>query len=310
MTEPIPFVDLERWRPLQDSLIQVLGLNIGLVDTEGRPLTTLVDLVRVPWNVLTSSTKGFSKYEECVHSLLVEARKQTRPFVCTQVGGLHLCVVPIRHQGQLIAYFLLGPCLVGRRGEPDDYTVLAKDFDIPIDRWMEALQEIKVLSFMGLNDVASLLQRLGDVIVASKSEELRRQQVWDRFLETAMQAINAEAGSILLSQGTPDELRIQTARGLPDEVVKTARVRLGEGVAGVAAQEQRMLRINAETPHPRLLGSLQRPHLQDALVVPLSRDSNLVGVLCVSTSKPGGRFKEESVAMLQQIVQLMQVSLS
>ena len=294
--------DLERWRAIQEALTQVLGLNIALIDTDGHPFTRPADLQRSPWNVLTGSPKGLSRYSECVQTLLAEARKNPRPLVSTQVGGLHLSAVPIEQNDRAIGYFLVGPCLVGRRGEPDDYIPLAKEFEIPIDRWMEALQEIKVLSFVGLNAVGSLLQQLGTLVFPPRS--------WDLLLETAIRLVNAQAGSILAKRDPSDELVIQAARGLDAEVARSARLRVGEGVAGVAAKERTPLRINRQTSHPRLEGLLLRPQIQDAMVVPILHHSDLLGVLCVSTSHPGSRLRDDGLELLQQLIRLAQGSLS
>ncbi len=312
MTSTNPPVDLDRWRPLQEALVQVLGLNIGLIDAEGNALTRPADLLRSPWNVLTSSARGLTRYMECVQTLLSEARNNPQPLVSMQVGGLHLSVVPVEQGKHPAGFFLVGPCLVGRRGEPDDYIALAKEFDIPIDRWMEALQEIKVFSFVGLNAVGSLLQQLGGLAFPPQlqSKAVEQDEAWAQLLETAIRAVNAQAGSILVRGKQPDLLVIRVARGLDPEVVRTTRLRVGEGVAGTAAAEQIPFRINNRTTHPRLQGLLKRPQIQDAMVVPLLRRSDLLGVLCVSTSHPGGRLREDGLDLLQQLTQLAQGSLS
>ncbi len=300
MSEPsTPAIDLERWRALQESLTQVLGLNISLIDLNGLPLTRPTDMMRSPWSVLTSSSRGFSRYTECVQTLLAETSKNPRPLVSTQVGGLHLSVVPIKENHNPVGYFLLGPCLVGRRGEADDYISLAKEFDIPIHLWMEALQEIKVISFVGLNAIGLLLQQLGPLFSAP---EIR----WEQLLDTAIQAVNAQAGSILVRKPATGELVIQAVRDLDEAACRAAPIRIGEGVAGMVAAEKIPLRINRKTPNPRLEGLLKRPQIQDAMVVPVVHQANLVGVLCVSTSQPGGQLRDDGLELLRNLIRLAQ----
>ena len=306
MNEPLAPAALDRWRPLQDALIQVLGISLGVVDPEGNPLTRPVDLLRPPWNVLTSSAKGLSRYKECIQSLLKEAQKDPRPQVSIQVGGLHLCAIPVAAEEKPSAYVLIGPCLVGRRGEPDDYIVLSREFDIPIDRWMEALQEIKVLSFVGLNAVVSLLQRLAGVVFQGTNGT---EPSLDRLLETALRLVNAESGSILASPGESDELIVQAARGLEEQVVRATRVRVGEGIAGVALREKKSFRIRPHSVPPLLAGMLQRPWIRDAIVIPFLRNPSLPAVLCVSTSRSSSQLSEDGVTSLQQLIQLAQGTL-
>ncbi len=271
-----------------------------------------MDPLRSPWNILTSSTRGFSRYAECIQTLLAEARNRPRPLVHVQVAGLSLAAVPIEQASGIAAYFVLGPCLVGRRGEPDDYIALAKEFDIRIDQWMEALQEIKVFSFIGLNSIASLLHYLAQLAFPKPpSEEPREKRVLKDLLDAAIQAVGGDSGSILVvGRADPAELSIQVSRGLKEEVARTVRVRLGEGIAGLAAAEKTSLRLNRQIQNPRLEKALRRPELEDAMVVPFSRGEQLFGVLCVSTSREGQRLREDGIGLLQQLTRLASGALS
>ncbi len=320
MNRSHPSLDVERWQPVQDALAEVLGLNIGLMDSQGRPLTRSINVLKTPWSVLTNSPKGFSRYAECLRALLTEAQTRSRPLVCQQVAGLNLCTIPIERGGSPVAYFVMGPCLVGRRGQPDDYIGLAKEFDIRIDQWMEALQEIRVFSFVGLNAVASLLGRLGEwafPTTEKPAEELqesrraKREAILERLLDTAIRTVDAEAGSILVVGEGSDELVIQVARGLKEEIVRDTRIRFGEGVAGLVAAERSPLRISREAGViPRLEGKLRRPDLQDAMVIPMVRGSSVLGVLCVSSSLAGRRLREDGGELLQRLTSLVEEVLS
>ena len=309
----LPF-DLDRWQPVQEALSEVLGLPLNLITADGQPMTRL-DTTRAPWAALATLTKGYARYADCVQALLAEARRQPHGLVSVQTGGLHLYAVPVEHDQQLAAYFILGPCLVGRRGEPDDYMALAKEFDVRIDQWMDAMQEIKVFSHSGINAIAALLQQFGALMCARQQEEEpsrprpARVKVYERLLDLALHAVHAERGCILVQSSAPDELVIQAARGLSDDVVRTTRVRIGEGVAGIVAADHTPLRLNAETTPPRLARWLRYPELRDAMVVPMMRGGQLLGVLCVSTAMPGGRLREDGLTLLQQVSGIAEAAL-
>ena len=310
MSNSLQLADPEQWQLVQDGLTEVLGLNIGLLDAEGRPLTRSVDVLRPPWNVLTGSPKGFGRYAECLQSLIAEARNlKDRPLVSLNVASLYLGAVPVVRDGQTVAYFTMGPCLVGQRGQPDDYMALAREFDLRIDRWMEALQEIRIFSFVGLSAVGSLLSQLGHLLpfapVSGSAPAKKSDGVLAKLLDTAIQAVGAESGSILLPGEASGELVIQVARGLDDQVVRDARVRVGEGVAGVVAAERAPLRLRSQvTDHPRLREALRRPELQDAIVVPILGKPRLLGVLCVSSRQKGHPLREDGVQLLQGLAHL------
>ena len=303
MSVSLQLADPEQWQKIQDSLTEVLGLNIGLLDAGGRPLSRSVDVLRPPWNVLTNSPKGFSRYAECLKTLVAEAAAHAdRPLVSVNVASLTLSAVPVVRDGERVAYFILGPCLVGQRGQPDDYMALAREFDLRIDQWMEALQEIRIFSYIGLTSIASLLSNLSSLTpLSSGSSALLLKQL----LDTAIQTVGAETGSILVSGQTPGELVIQVARGLDEKVVREARVRVGEGIAGVVAAERTPVRLRRQaTDHPRLKEALRRPELQDAMVVPIVGDNRLIGVLCVSSRQENRRLREDGLQLLEQLTRL------
>ncbi len=63
--------------------------------------------------------------------------------------------------------------------------------------------------------------------------------VLELMLDVILEVMRAEHGSIMLLDGESNELSIKTARGLKDEIIHNARVRLGRGIAGkVAASGQ------------------------------------------------------------------------
>ena len=168
---PFRSIETDQFQPVQESLSEVLGVNIGLVSAEGKPLTRSVDVQRSPWSLLTGSPKGFARYAECLQALLRKARSsKTRPLVTVNVANLHLGVVPVESFGKPVAYFLVGPFLVGQRGQPDDYIALAREFDVQIDRWMEMLQEIRIFSFTGITAAATLLYQMGQLFNAPISD--------------------------------------------------------------------------------------------------------------------------------------------
>ena len=111
-----------------------------------------------------------------------------------------------------------------------------------------------------------------------------------------------------LGLGGAEQVVIRTARGLPQDVVRSTKVRIGEGISGVAAAERVPLRLNAATTPPRLLGALRHPELQDAMVVPVVRGSQLLGVLCVSTTRPEG-LRDDGLSLLQRLTGLAEATL-
>jgi diguanylate cyclase (GGDEF)-like protein len=102
---------------------------------------------------------------------------------------------------------------------------------------------LKVMSWGDGMDVENGLTReellscmqLGKALTA----ELDSNQLFGRIMEKVSQLLPAENWSLLLVDDDTNELRFELSMDLPREIMKHIRLRMGEGVAGKAALEQR-----------------------------------------------------------------------
>lgn len=118
------------------------------------------------------------------------------------------------------------------------------------------------------------------------------------ILDLAIDQTDADRGSLMLAETSEDELTIRAARGLPEEVVRTARTKKGEGIAGYVF----------ETGEPVMLGDLGRDsrfqHLVknnqiiSSLSVPISARGQTIGVLNVSSTGHREPFKDNDLKLL------------
>ncbi len=93
--------------------------------------------------------------------------------------------------------------------------------------------------------------------------------VLELILDIILEVMRAEHGSIVLLDGESNELSIKTARGLKEEIIHNARVRLGRGIAGkVAASGQSVfLKGTDEKRQPEIgLEDLVHPEIDTAYV--------------------------------------------
>src|SRR5690349_15109547 len=86
------------------------------------------------------------------------------------------------------------------------------------------------------------------------------QVVWDRervapnAAELAARLAHGARASLMVPSPTSSELRVVAASGIPLGTVSSARVRLGEPVAGVVAQTRRPLLVNGGNTFADLIG--------------------------------------------------------
>jgi signal transduction histidine kinase len=86
-----------------------------------------------------------------------------------------------------------------------------------------------------LEDLVFKLSTLNEVVeLASRVPQL--QDLLSLVLERTMRTVRAGIGSIMLLDHERQVLRVVAARGLPDDVVGSAEVRVGEGIAGKVVQ--------------------------------------------------------------------------
>ena len=113
------------------------------------------------------------------------------------------------------------------------------------------------------------------------------------LLDVALKMTNAECGSIMVQEaGSQNELTIKVSRGINAQAIENAKVKFGQGVAGIAAQENTSFVIRGTEGDNRIKKYLKRPDIKEALVMPLSNNEKVFGVLNLHTKKEGGEIKK------------------
>ncbi len=136
------------------------------------------------------------------------------------------------------------------------------------------------------------------------------EEVLHAVLDHALADLSARDGSIMLLDDRREHLTIVAARGLPAEVVKTTRVRLGEGISGYVAK----------TGRPKLLphgfkdrySRVEAPagETASAICVPLKTRGSILGVLNVRDRVSGGDFTTRDLDLLAMLATLAAAAIS
>lgn len=124
-------------------------------------------------------------------------------------------------------------------------------------------------------------------------------QMLDSILNTAADAVNAEAAVLWLFAAARGELYPAVARGL--ELDDIGRVKVGDGVVGLVAERATSLLLPSAGVTP--VFARQEPHLPVAIAVPLYSHERLMGVLVTyrkDESRPFASDEMETVAFLAE----------
>jgi phosphoserine phosphatase RsbU/P len=146
--------------------------------------------------------------------------------------------------------------------------------------------------------VDPLLLEVSDVMATS----LDLDTTLRRVAEVVRKVIDYEIFAILLLNEKTQELRFRFQVGYPPEFAERARIKVGVGVTGLAAQLQQTILINDVTQDPRYVAAL--PNVRSELAVPLTIKNRVIGVIDLEARDPG-YFTEEHSRLLSLIASRM-----
>jgi len=106
-----------------------------------------------------------------------------------------------------------------------------------------------------------------------------------------------QAFAVYLLDPKRDELTIAYSVGYPEDVARTLRVKVGQGLVGAAAQEGRPVLVNDVDADPRYFDAV--PGSRAELVVPLKRKGRVIGALNLLADTVG-QFTDGDEAILRQ----------
>ncbi|MCB4792824.1 MAG: GAF domain-containing protein [Elusimicrobia bacterium] len=147
-------------------------------------------------------------------------------------------------------------------------------------------------SISSLLDVDTLLKRIGSV--------------GERLLDS-------EASSIMLLDDDKEFLSFKVASGEKGGVIQKLKVKVGQGIAGLVAQERKPIIVNDAAHDPRFTGKIDHSSgfiTRSILCVPMLIDDQLVGVMEVLNKKESAQFDENDLNILESLASLAAVSIN
>lgn len=163
------------------------------------------------------------------------------------------------------------------------------------------------------NDSAGddLSKELGALFQVSEaiSSAVGRDELLNMILKMALIQTGATCGSILLKDETGRFLTIAAAIGLDEDIVRSVRVRVGEGIAGRVVETGLPVLVGNIDDHPVFSKLARNYHDKSFMSVPLECDESVlsvpvkvlqsvIGVLNVHCKGTGGTFTENDFRLL------------
>ncbi|PKL43029.1 MAG: hypothetical protein CVV41_11530 [Candidatus Riflebacteria bacterium HGW-Riflebacteria-1] len=146
----------------------------------------------------------------------------------------------------------------------------------------------------------SLIQELGKAVNSS----LDLDSVLNYFIDMTTRITDSDRATLMLYDDITKELYVEVSRGFDDPEVLDVRLKLGEGVAGRAAQLQRPLKIEntGKSADYKELPNIKRKTDLTLISAPLINKDNLVGVInCERVLSKKGPFTPENLDLLETL---------
>jgi sigma-B regulation protein RsbU (phosphoserine phosphatase) len=150
--------------------------------------------------------------------------------------------------------------------------------------------------------VDPLLLEVADVVNTTLDLDTTRRRV----AELVRKVIDYEIFGILLLNEKTQELRFRFQVGYAREIAERMRIKVGEGVTGIAAQRREAILVDDVSNDPRYISAAH--NVRSELAVPLIIKNRLIGVIDIESPQPN-HFTEEHKRLLTLIASRMAVGI-
>jgi len=327
-------VNLAEWQKLQDSFSEVVDVSIRTISTDGVPLSSISRATRLCGKILPRKTPDdvFCKFCPLIERITHSSGGSNKPIEIKCLFGLDAYAVPITAFGdRIVAYIVLGPVILKSRKHFTEYEKDAKALNIPIDEIVDALVELSVFSYSKMSSIISLAKeifnymaqsgyhkrRLGEIApeVVEMDPNFARyyeEKVLNSLLSSCTLALDADSGSVMTLDKKTNILHIKASSKLDDNIVNNTNVKMGEGIAGLAAQTAKPIILPQDEDKSGISDKLKRKYIKSSMVVPFNKGTthDVYGVLNLNIMRRRVDFSERDIALVKELVKMASLALA
>jgi sigma-B regulation protein RsbU (phosphoserine phosphatase) len=162
--------------------------------------------------------------------------------------------------------------------------------------------EIAATQFDLQSKVEPLLLEVADVV----NTTLDLDTTLRRVAELVRKVIDYEIFAILLVNEKTQDLRIRFQVGYARELAERMKIKIGQGVTGMAAERREAILVDDVAKHPEYISAV--PNVRSELAIPLIVKNRVIGVLNLEAQQ-ADRFTEEHKRLLMLIGSRMAVGI-
>lgn len=326
-------VDLGDWQKVQDSFSDVLEVTMKTVSLDG---VSLIGASRPSRYCSEILPKLHNQNNFCGDQVPVDSYRKLN--LAARNGGniklpfgVEMFVIPIRAIGDRdVAYVIMGPIILKSRKSASEYARESKESGIGVDELKDALIDINVFSYNKAYSIVTLVKdtflhmaqtgyhkkRLGEIApeVVEMDPLFSRyyeEKILKAMLRTCKAALNADSGSIMtLDKGT-NLLRIKVASKIDDKIVNDTAIRVGEGIAGLAAATSKPIILPQDKNKNGLSGKMKRRDIKSSMILPFNKGDSpdVYGVINLNITRKNTAFSERDILVVKELVDMTSIAL-
>ncbi len=118
------------------------------------------------------------------------------------------------------------------------------------------------------------------------------------ILDLMMKETKADNASLMLVDQKEQELRIKSAVGLPQEIINSSRIKIGESISGYVVEKgEPLLLVGGVKDDKRFKNLVVKEKISSAIIVPLKLKGRVIGVLNLSSYSKEDNFSEKDLQL-------------
>ncbi len=327
-------VNLDEWQSIQDSFAEVIEISLRTVSLEGTPLTKTSHPTRLCSDILPNIPNVNKLCAACFlrddAKLPLNGIKNDTNIKCP--FGLEAYIIPVTAIGnKVVAYLVVGPVILKARKAISEYEKDAKRFGIKLDELMDAIIEINVFSYNKIYNVLNLIRTMSSYLAQTGYHKKRlgeiapevveldpifsryyEEKILHSLLDSCALALEADSGSVMTVDKNTNMLHIKVATKLDKDIINKTSVKVGDGIAGVAAATSKTIVLPKDEKQNGLSGKMKRRYIKSSLIMPFNKGNapDVYGVINLNIVRKNVDFSQRDIALVKELVKMASVALT
>jgi ligand-binding sensor protein len=316
-------LDIKGWQKIQDNFAAVTEVGIRTLDRGGKNITETSFSPR-----LNNYLKNYLRLKQricgsCLPTFLGGSGVVDKNLHYSCDPGLSYFLAPLYVQQNIVlGYLIVGPVILIMRQPKEHYQKLADELEKNLEEIWGVILEMRVISTHAARSLVELVKNVCQNLLNSRYALMAREKeniipdsrqlprLLEVLLDVAFQVSGADVGSIMSYNKKKKELTIQSSRGIPREIADKTRVKIGEGISGMAAKQKSYMLIDSSSADAGIKPFLNRPRIKSSMILPINCADSLLGVMNLgATEKASVMFNEENVNLINKLINLTTLAL-